>query len=103
MHEYCLTGIGFNRNLPNILILFTIFKCMWLINFSDDSNEILNAVQLVVSEVLTFHENTELFPSDDSYDIYPGNNYPTKRIKFLLVGIPIRNQLEWVEVAKEDR
>ena len=59
-------------------------------------------MQLVVSEVLMFHENIELFPSGDSYDISPGNNEPTERITLVLVGIPIRNQLGWVEVAKED-
>ena len=61
----------------------------------------MNAVQLVVSEVLMFYENIELFPSGDSYDISLGNYYPTKRITLVLVGIPIRNQLVWVELARE--
>ena len=62
----------------------------------------MNAVQIVVSEVLMFLENTELFPYGDSYDISPGNNDPTERIKLVLVGITIINQLVWVEVLKED-
>ena len=56
----------------------------------------------MVSEVLMFHENTELFPSGDSYDISTGNNNYTERITIVLVGIPIINQLFWVDVAKED-
>ena len=87
---------------PPLLLLYTIFECMCLTTFSDDYNPLLNGVQLVVSEVLIYHENTELFPSGDSYDISPGKNDPTKHIKIVLVGIPIRNQLGWVEVAKED-
>ena len=62
----------------------------------------MNAVKLVVSEVVMFHENTELFPSGDSYDISTGNNYPNGRITLVLVGIPIKNQLGWFEVVKED-
>ena len=74
---------------------------MCLTILSDEYNPIKNVVQLVVSEVLMFHENTELFPSSDSYDISPGNNYPTERIMLVLVVIPIINQLGLVEVAKE--
>ena len=54
------------------------------------------------SEVLMFHENIELFPSGYSYDIYPGNNEPTERIPLVLVVIPNRKQLVWVEATKED-
>ena len=61
-----------------------------------------SAEQLMVSKVIMLHENTELFPSGDYYDISLGNNYPTERITLVLVGIPIRNQLVWVEAAKED-
>ena len=96
-----LASIGFNRNLPPFLLLFAIFEFMCLTNFSDYSNPLLNALQLVVSEVLMFHENTELFPSGDSYDISLGDNDPTERITLVLVGIPISNQHLWVEVAKE--
>ena len=74
---------------------------MCLNTFSDDYNPLLNSVQLMVSKVLTFKENTDLFSSIDSYDISPGNNDPTKRIALVLVGIPIINQLGWVEVDKE--
>ena len=97
-----LAGTGFDRNLPPLLILSTIFECMCITNFSDDYNPLLNEVKLMVSEVLMFHENTELFPSGDSYDISPVNNEPTKRIMIVLVGIPILNQLGWDKVAKED-
>ena len=97
-----LASIGFDRNLPPFLLLFAIFECMCLTNFSDYSNSLLNALQLVVSEVLMFHENTELFPSGDSYDISPVKNDPTERIPIVLVGITTRNQLVWVEVTKED-
>ena len=89
-------GIGFYRNLPHLIFLFTIFECMCITTFYDESNPLLNAVQLVVSEVLMFHENTELFPSGDSYDIYSGNNDPTKYITILFFSIHIRNKLGWV-------
>ena len=75
---------------------------MCVTTFSNDSNPLLSRVQLVVSEVLMFHENTELFPSGDSYDISLRNKDPTKRIMLVLVGIPIRNQIFWLEVSKED-
>ena len=97
-----LTVIASNRSLPPFLDIFTIFECICLTNLSDEYNPLLNGVKLVVSEVLTFHENTELFPSGDSYDISLGNNEPTKRTTLVLVGIPIRNQLGWVEVEKEE-
>ena len=84
------------------LRLFTIFEHIYLNNLSDDSNPPLNAVQLVVSEVLMFHDNTELLPSGDSYDLSPVNNDPIERITLVLVGIPVINQLGWVEVVKEE-
>ena len=56
----------------------------------------------MVSEVLMFHENKELLPSVDWYDLYPGNNYPTEHITLVFVGIHARNKPEWVEVVKED-
>ena len=61
-----------------------------------------SAAQLMVSKVIMLHENTELFPSGDYYDISLGNNYPTERITLVLVGIPIRIQLLWVGVLKEE-
>ena len=48
------------------------------------------------------HENKELFPSDDSYEISTGNNDTIKRTTLVLVSIPIINQLIWAEVAKKD-
>ena len=97
-----LTGIGFNHNLPTLLIIFNIFKCMCLTTFYYDYNPLLNTVQLVVSEVLMFHESAEVFPSGDSYDISPGNNDTPEHITLVLVVIPTRKQLVWVEAAKED-
>ena len=49
-----------------------------------------------------FNENTELLPSGDSSDIYHGNDNTTEGIKPVLVGIPFRNELGWVEVEKKD-
>ena len=49
-----------------------------------------------------FHENTDLSPSGDSYDISTGNNDPTKRITLILVVIHIINQCGWVTVGKND-
>ena len=62
----------------------------------------MNLVKIMVSEVLMFHENTDLFPSGDSYDIYPDDNDLTKRITLILVAVPTRNQPGWVMSAKED-
>ena len=62
----------------------------------------MNKVQLIVSKVLMFHENIELFPSVNFYDISMGNTDPTDCITLFLVRIPIRNQLFWMEVLKED-
>ena len=56
----------------------------------------------MVSKVIMFHENTELLPYVDCFDLYPGNNEPTKHITLVLVGIPTRNKSYWVESAKEE-
>ena len=56
----------------------------------------MNVVQLMVSKVIIFYENTDMLPSGDSYDISPGNNYPTKLIAEVIFGIPIINQIVWV-------
>ena len=69
---------------------------------SDESNPPLNTVKLMVFKVLRLHENTELLPSGDYYDLYTVNNDPTKHIMLVLVGIPIINQPNLVEVAKKD-
>ena len=50
----------------------------------------------MVSKVLMFHENTELLPSVDWYDLYPGNNDPIEHITLELVEIPVKNQPEWM-------
>ena len=97
-----LTGIGFDQNLPLLLLLCTIFECMCLTTFNDEYNALMDVVQIMVSEVLMFHENAELFPSGDSYDISLGNNETTERIMLVLVGIPIINQLGWVKVDKRE-
>ena len=49
-----------------------------------------------------FHENTELLPSSDFYDLSPVNIDPTKLTLIVLDGLFVRNQLVWVEVARED-
>ena len=80
-----LTGIIFGHNLSPLLHFFAIFKYMCLTTFSDESNPLLNELQLMISEVLMFNENIDMFPSDDSYDISPGNTDPTKSIALVLV------------------
>ena len=92
-----LTGIGSNRNLPPLLLILPIFEHMCLTTFYDESNPPLNTVKLMVSKVLMFHENRELLPSVDCYDLYLGNYYPIESIMLVLVGIPVRNQPDWVE------
>ena len=59
----------------------------------------MNALKIMLYEVLIFHENTELFLSGDSYDISPGNNDPAERINLVRVGIPISNQIFWLDSA----
>ena len=56
----------------------------------------------MVFKFLILRENTELIPSSDSYELSPGNNVPTDGTTLVLVGIPTRNQLGCVEVAKEE-
>ena len=56
----------------------------------------------MVRKVLIFHKITDLLPSGDCYYLSPGNNEPIEHITLVLVGIPVRNQLVWVEVANED-
>ena len=97
-----ITGIKFNRNLLSLTHIFTIFEHMCIYTWYYDYNPLLKAVQLMVSEVLILHENIELFPSGDSYDISLGNNYIKNLTPLVLVRKPIRNQLGWVDVAKED-
>ena len=62
-------NIGSDNNLPPLLLIFTIFEHMCITTFSDDSNLTLNSVQRMVSKVLIFHENTDLLPSVDCYDL----------------------------------
>ena len=83
----------FDRNLPPLLLIFNIFEHTFITTLSDDYNQLLNSLQLMVSKVLMFHGNKELFPSGDSFYIYPGNSDPTKCIIVVLVWVPIRNQL----------
>ena len=96
-----LVVITFNRNLTPIILLFNFFKNMCITYLYDDYNPPLNKIQLMVSEVLMFNENTELIPYGDSYDVSTGNNDPTMRSTLLLVGITVINQLGLVEAAKE--
>ena len=97
-----LTGIRSNRKLPPLLLLFTNFEYMYLTTLSYEYNPPLNSVQLMVSKVLIFHENIELIPFGDWYDLSTGNNHPTKHITLILVGISVINQPDLVEVAKKD-
>ena len=97
-----LTWIGSDCKLSLLLLIFAIFEHMYITTLSDQSNPPLKSVQIMVSKVLMFHENKELLPSVDWYDLYPGNNYPTEHITLVLVGIPFINQLGWVEIPKED-
>ena len=71
---------------------------MCITTFSDEYNPTLDTVKLMVSKFLTFHENTELFPCGECYDLSTGNNGPTENITLVLVEIPVRNQLVWVKV-----
>ena len=97
-----LADIGFDRNLPPLLFIFAISEQICLTTFSGDYNLPLNAMQLIVLEVLMFHVNTELLPSGDSRDLSPGNNDTTNQIKLFLVGMHVINKLVWVEVLKDD-
>ena len=60
---------------------------MCLSAFYDDYDSPLNVVQLMLSEVLMFHENIELLTSGDSYDIYLGNIDSSERITLFHVGV----------------
>ena len=60
----------------------------------------MNAVQLMVSKVTIFHENTGMLPSSDSYEFYKVNNDPTEKIAPVFFEIPVRNQIVCVESAK---
>ena len=75
---------------------------MCLNTMYDNSNPPLNTVQLMVSKFFMFHENTELFPSSESYDLSLGNNGTNDRITLVFFGVPVRNQLLWVEVLNKD-
>ena len=75
---------------------------MCITTLSDESNPSLNSVHIMVSKVLMFHGNTERLSSGDWYDISTGNNDPTYHITLILVGVPVINQPELVEVVKED-
>ena len=75
---------------------------MCLTTFSDEYNPPMNAVQLMVSKVLMFHENIKLLPSGDCYELSQCNNDPTEHIMLVLVGLPVRNQPDLVEISKED-
>ena len=74
---------------------------MCLSNFSDEFNQPLNILQLMVYKVLMFHDNSELLPYSESYELSMCNIDPADCITLALVGIPIRKQLCWVKVAKE--
>ena len=62
----------------------------------------LKKLQLMVFQIIMLHENTDILPFVYSYDLYPGNNYPTEVIMIVLVGIHAINKLGWKEVANKD-
>ena len=74
---------------------------MCLNNFSGDFKAPMNAAQLMVYEFLMFHENTDMLPSGDFYDVSLGDIDPAEQIMLVLFVIPLRNQLGWVEKSKE--
>ena len=65
---------------------------MCITNFCVNSNPHFNTMKLAVLEVHMLHENTELLPSVQCYDLSSGNNDPTEVITLVLVGIPDINQ-----------
>ena len=97
-----ITGIIFNRNLPPLIFFFTVFEHMCLNTLYGDSNPTLNSLQLIISEVLMFHESTQLLPSGESYDLSMGDNDLNEIITLVLVGIPVRNKFGWFELVKGD-
>ena len=64
-----ITGILFDRN-PDLLFIFTIFEHMCLNTLYGDCNSPMNPVQRILSEVLIFHENTEILTSGESNYLY---------------------------------
>ena len=94
--------IGSNRTTPPPLLPSDIFKHMCLTNLSDDSNQPLNTLQFMDYRVLMAHENTELIPSGDCYDLSRGNYDTNKHATPVLFGKPVINQLGWVDIVKED-
>ena len=68
-----LIGIGFDRNFPTILLLYNILKHMCLTTCYDDYNPTLNAVKVMFSKLIMFHEHIKLLPSGYSYDLSLGN------------------------------
>ena len=56
-------------------------------------------VPLLSESLLLTHENTELIPSVEYYDLYPTNYEPTEHIKLVIFGVPVINKPDWVEVA----
>ena len=63
---------------------------------------LLNTVKLMVFNVFMFHENVQFLTSGESYDLSTGNNEPTDGLTIVFLGIPISNQLVWLQVDKED-
>ena len=61
----------------------------------------MNTVQILVLKVLMFHENIELLPPCDSFDLSPGNYDPIEGIKFVPFVISIRNKIVRLEVSNE--
>ena len=73
---------------------------MCITTFCGEFNPPLKTLQLVVSEVLMLHENTEILNSVEPNDPSHVNIDPTEGIILVLIGIPVRNQTVCVEVVK---
>ena len=89
---------GLNRHLPFILSLFNILEHMCTRSFYIHYTPPLTTVQLLVLEVLIFHENTEILPPGGSSNLSPGNYDSIKGIRIILVSRFFRNKIGWVEV-----
>ena len=59
-------------HIPLNLPIFAFFENMVIDTFDVHSNPPLNTVQLTALEAIRFHENREIIPSGDSYDLSPG-------------------------------
>ena len=69
--------------------------------FCVDFNPPFNTVKRMVLKLLMLHENIDLLPSIDFYDLSTGNDELIEGINIFLVGTPTRNKLFLIELAKD--